>query len=364
MNTAPDSPTPTRVAVGMSGGLDSSVVASLLQDQGYEVIGLTLHMFKEGSRCCSIEDVQRARAVCDHLGIRHYTVNAVELFAETIIEPFVDEYARGRTPSPCVLCNQYIKFGTLQERARQLGCGFIATGHYVRKEKRVDGWHVYKGRDAKKDQSYFLHRLSQEQLEHSLFPLEGWSKDDVRAYAQEKKLPVSISSKTESQDLCFITEAGPAPFVEQRRPALKKAGRVMDTDGQVLGTHEGIHRFTVGQRKGLGIAAQAPLYVKELNAEDNIVFVGFRQQVQSDGCVVEDAHWIRGQTPDTSRPYNVRLRYRHAGVAARLTSVQGKDVTLIFDEPQFAVAPGQAAVFYDGDEVLGGGWISHPAPAE
>lgn len=349
---------PARVAVGMSGGLDSSVVASLLKDQGHEVIGLTLHMFKEGSRCCSIEDVRRARRVCEHIGIRHYTVNAVELFSETIIKPFVDEYARGRTPSPCVLCNQHIKFGTLQHRARTLGCTHIATGHYVRKEKLDDGWHLYKGRDAKKDQSYFLHRLSQDQLEHSLFPLEGWSKDEVRAYAEERKLPVSISSKSESQDLCFITKAGPAPFVEQYHPELKKAGSIMDAQGRVLGTHQGHHRFTVGQRKGLGVASTAPLYVKELNAEENIVFVGFREQVRSDGCLVDDVHWIAGRAPDADRDYSIRLRYRHGGVSSRFTEQDARTLGVRFSEPQFAVAPGQAAVLYDGDEVLGGGWIA------
>ncbi len=349
---------PGRVDVGMSGGLDSSVVASLLKEEGHEVIGLTLHMFKEGSRCCSLEDVQRARRVCEHLDIRHYTVNAVELFAETIIKPFVDEYARGRTPSPCVLCNQHIKFGTLLDRARTLGCTHIATGHYVRKVKRDDGWHMYKGRDAKKDQSYFLHRLSQDQMEHSLFPLEGSKKDEVRAYAEERELPVSISSQSESQDLCFITAAGPAPFVEQYHPALKKPGPIMDVEGHVLGTHQGHHRFTVGQRKGIGVASTAPLYVKALNADENIVFVGFREQIRSDGCRVDDVHWIAGRAPDPDRDYAIRLRYRHRGVSSRFTETDAHTLHVRFSEPQFAVAPGQAAVLYDGNEVLGGGWIA------
>ncbi len=349
--------TPKRVAVGMSGGLDSSVVASLLKDQGHEVIGLTLHLFKEGSRCCSLEDVQRAQRVCEHLGIRHYTLNAVDLFEETIIQPFVDEYTRGRTPSPCVLCNQYIKFGILHTRAEQLGCSHVATGHYVRIEKNDDGWHMYRGRDAKKDQSYFLHRLSQEQLERSLFPLEGWSKDRVRAYADERALPVSISSKAESQDLCFITEAGPAPFVEQYRPEVKRDGEIRNPDGKALGAHHGIHRYTVGQRKGLGVAAGAPLYVKEIDPVTNTVFVGFREQVRSESCRLDDVHWIAGRPPDPERTYAIRLRYRHDGVSSRFTAVNEHTLDVHFDEPQFAVAPGQAGVFYDGDEVLGGGWI-------
>ena len=342
----------SRVAVGMSGGLDSSVVAALLLEKGYEVIGLTLHLFKEGSRCCSLEDVQRAQRVCDQLGIRHYTLNAVDHFEETIIHPFVDEYARGRTPSPCVLCNQNIKFGILHTRAQQLGCSHVATGHYVRLEQQADGWHLFRGRDAKKDQSYFLHRLSQDQLARSLFPLEGWSKDEVRAYAEQHALPVSISSKAESQDLCFITEAGPAPFVEKYRPEIRQPGAIRDAGGQALGEHHGIHRYTVGQRKGIGIPSTAPLYVKEIDPVTNTVFVGFRQQIERASCFVDDVHWIAGHPPADELPLRVRLRYRHAGVPCRLQRDE-----VLFDEPQFAVAPGQAAVFYHQDEVLGGGWI-------
>ncbi len=347
-----------RVAVGMSGGLDSSVVAAMLKEQGMDVIGLTLHMFKEGSRCCSLEDVQRAQRVCDGLGIRHYTLNAVDLFEDTIIKPFVDEYARGRTPSPCVLCNQHIKFGILHTRAQQLGCSHVGTGHYVRIEQQPDGWHLFKGRDAKKDQSYFLHRLSQEQLARSVFPLEGWDKDRVRAYATENNLPVSVSQQSESQDLCFITEAGPAPFVEKYRPDVRRQGDIKRSDGEALGTHAGIHRYTVGQRKGLGIAAGEPLYVKEIDPVTNTVFVDVRSRVQCAGCRIEDVHWISGQAPDPDRDYTVRLRYRHAGVVSRFSAIDDATLELTFDEPQFAVAPGQAAVFYDEDEVLGGGWIA------
>lgn len=352
------STSPGRVAVGMSGGLDSSVVASILKEAGHEVIGLTLHMFKEGSRCCSLEDVQRAQRVCETIGIRHYTLNAVDYFEEAIIQPFVNEYASGRTPSPCVLCNQYIKFGILHTRAEQLGCTHVGTGHYVRLEEQADGWHLFRGRDAKKDQSYFLHRLSQEQLARSLFPLEGWSKDRVRAYAEEHDLPVSTSSKAESQDLCFITEAGPAPFVEKYRPELKRTGAIRNADsGEALGEHSGIHRYTVGQRKGLGIASNAPLYVKEIDPVTNTVFVDFRGRVQRDSCLVDDPHWIAGESPDPDRSYAVRLRYRHAGAVSRYREIELGQLELSFEEPQFAVAPGQAAVFYDGEEVLGGGWI-------
>lgn len=347
-----------RIAVGMSGGLDSSVVAALLCDQGFEVIGLTLHMFKEGSRCCSLEDVQRAQRVCDALGIRHYTLNAVDLFEDTIIKPFVDEYARGRTPSPCVLCNQYIKFGILHTRARQLGCTHVGTGHYVRLERQADGWHMFRARDAQKDQSYFLHRLSQEQLERSVFPLEGWDKSRVRAYAAERNLPVSVSQQSESQDLCFITAAGPAPFVEKYRPDVRRPGEIKRGDGVALGSHTGVHQFTVGQRKGLGIAAGTPLYVKEIDPVTNTVFVDVRERVQQLECRVDDVHWVAGTAPDPGRAYAVRLRYRHAGVPCRFEAEDSRTLRLTFEEPQFAVAPGQAAVLYDGDEVLGGGWIA------
>lgn len=351
------STSPQRIAIGMSGGLDSSVVAALMKERGFDVIGLTLHLYKEGSRCCSIDDVQRARAVCEGLGIRHYTVNAVDFFEEHIIAPFVEGYAQGKTPSPCVLCNQYIKFGVLQQRAWQLDCSHIATGHYVRREASEGRWRLFMGSDAKKDQSYFLHRLSQKQLDRSLFPLEGWTKDQVRAYAKKHELPVSTDSRSESQDLCFITAAGPAPFVEKRRPDLKRTGSVQDESGTALGTHEGVHRYTVGQRKGLGIASSAPLYVKEIDPVTQTVFVGFRHQVEQPECLVEDIHWIAGEAPDPELPVTVRLRYRHAGATGRWTARDDKTLRLVFDEPQFAVAPGQAAVFYHGDEVLGGGWI-------
>lgn len=347
-----------RIAVGMSGGLDSSVAAALLQDAGHEVIGLTLHLFKDGSRCCSLEDVQRAREVCHHLGIRHYTLNAVELFESTIIMPFVEEYAHGRTPSPCILCNQHIKFGILHTRARQLGCSHIGTGHYVRIRSHDGHWRLYRAKDANKDQSYFLHRLSQEQLARSLFPLADWDKGKARAYAQSRGIPVSVSGKPESQDLCFITEAGPAPFVEKYRPDLRSEGIVRNAAGEPLGTHRGIHHYTVGQRKGLGIAAGKPMYVKEIDPVTQTVFVGFRNEVRDHACRVENVHWIAGQPPARDLPLTIRLRYRHPGVSCRITPLDNNAVKVDFEEPQFAVAPGQAGVFYAGDEVLGGGWIS------
>lgn len=349
-----------RVAVGMSGGLDSSVVAALLAEQGHEVLGLTLHLFKEGSRCCSLEDIQRARRVCEKLGIQHASINLVDFFEETIIRPFVEAYASGCTPSPCVQCNQHVKFGALHVRALQLGCTHVATGHYVRLDRQDDGWHLFRARDAKKDQSYFLHRLSQEQLGRSLFPLAGWTKAEAAAYAESRGLPVSTSSKEESQDLCFLTDAGPVPFVEQRRPDLRAPGPIETTEGRRVGTHEGIHRFTIGQRKGIGVAAAERLYVKALDPASNRVIVGRRDEIFSAGCDVDAMHWIAGVPPAMPFACSVRVRYRHEAARAVATPAGAVRLRVEFEEPQFAVTPGQAAVLYRGEEVLGGGWIARP----
>lgn len=349
---------PRRVAVGMSGGLDSSVVAALCVDQGWEVLGLTLHMFKEGSRCCSIEDVNRARRVCEYLGIRHYVINAMEQFEELIIRRFVDEYASGRTPSPCILCNEHIKFGTLHQRALQFGCTHIATGHYARLEAREDGVHLLRALDRRKDQSYFLHRLTQEQLRRSLFPLEARTKTEAAAYARERGLPIEKSLTVESQDLCFVPDDGHPAFVEQRRPELRRLGEIRDLEGRVLGKHGGYHRYTVGQRRGLGVAATTPLYVHHLEPGANRVVLAEREEVMSTTCCVEDVHWIVGPPSDRAFASTARVRYRHEAAACEVVLREDRRLRLTFKEPQFAVTPGQAAVLYDGDEVLGGGWIA------
>ncbi|MBU0676846.1 MAG: tRNA 2-thiouridine(34) synthase MnmA [Verrucomicrobia bacterium] len=343
-----------RIAVGMSGGLDSSAVASLLAEQGREVVGLTLHMWKEGSRCCSIEDVERAKYVCEALGIRHFVINAEELFDKTIVEPFIEQYVEGLTPSPCIKCNQYIKFGPLLERAMDLGCTRLATGHYVRTEQKEDGWHLYQAKDKSKDQSYFLHRLSQEQLSKSVFPLGTWTKDEIKAYAVEKALPVSFRS--ESQDLCFITGAGHAEFLERMRPGLSQEGPIVDEQGNELGKHTGYYRYTIGQRKGLGVASSEPLYVKNTDADTNTVTLGARATVMDQQMKVHKVLWMHGPSHSTF-DCRVRIRYRHEGAQATVNVTGDNAVEVIFKEPQFAITPGQAAVFYDGEEVLGGGWI-------
>ncbi len=345
-----------RVAIGMSGGLDSSAAAALLVEQGHEVIGLTAHMWREGSRCCSLEDVSRAMKVAEFLNIKHYTIDSVEFFGTQIVHPFVDEYVRGRTPSPCVRCNQVIKFGVLLRDALGFGCTHVATGHYARIESRDGILHLLRGRDANKDQSYFLHRLDQAQLAHVLFPLGDMTKPEVAEYAKRKNLPVKFDS--ESQDLCFIGDDGYVPFLEKRRPDLKKPGPIVDSAGRELGRHDGYHHYTVGQREGIGVASEHRLYVKEVHPDTNTVVVGTREEVLSEHCFVDDVQWIAGRPPADGSAFLVKLRYRHKGAPAKVRQLEPGRIEVIFEEEQFAVTPGQAAVVYDGDEVLGGGWIS------
>jgi len=344
------------IAIGLSGGIDSAVAAALLVDQGWEVLGFTLHMFKDGSRCCSLEDVERARRVCDHLGLRHFVMNVVDQFEETVVRPFADAYAAGRTPNPCIFCNRHFKFGALLQRARELGCSHLATGHYVRNEQRADGFHLRQGLDPRKDQSYFLHRLTQDQLAHCVFPLGGLTKDEVRRIATEKNIPTG--GMRETADLCFITSKGPAPLIEKYHPDVRREGAIVDTQGREVGRHQGLHHFTIGQRGGIRVAAAHRLYVRELRADTNTVVVGERNEVMASGCTLADLFW---QCPAAIHPENltVRLRYQHPGVAARLEVDDSGGGRLTFAQPQFAVTPGQAAVLYEGDEVLGGGWIEH-----
>lgn len=354
--------TKARVAVGMSGGTDSSAVAAMLVDQGYEVIGLTAHMWKEGSRCCSLEDVERARKVCDFLDIRHYVVNAQEVFAMKIVDPFVDGYAAGETPSPCIQCNAFIKFGFLLTRAEQLGCQAVATGHYARVEKDVAGFYrLFCAKDPEKDQSYFLHRLSQYQLEHLMFPLADLPKPEVRAYSKERGLP--IVSRGDSQDLCFIEEGRLAHFVEQRNDSVAVDGEIVDHTGRVVGRHQGLHHFTVGQRGGLGVALGERMYVKRLDKATNRVEIAPRPGVLSEMCLVRDLHWIHSKS-DASIRCLVRPRYGSRGAWALITPLDGGFAEVQFEEPQFALAPGQAAVFYADSEVLGGGWIDKVPASE
>jgi tRNA-specific 2-thiouridylase len=354
---------PVRIGVGMSGGLDSSVVAALLRERGYDVMGLTLHLFKEGSRCCSIDDIDRARRICDRLDIPHATIQLVDYFRDTIIRPFIDEYLRGRTPSPCVLCNQHVKFGALQTRALQLGCTHVATGHYVRMTCENGRYRLHRASDGIKDQSYFLHRLSQEQLARSIFPLDTWTKGEVASYAESRRLPVRTSSKAESQDLCFVPDDGHAAFIEQHVPGVRRTGDIVDLQGTVVGTHVGAYRYTVGQRKGLGVAARSRLYVRQVDPDDNRVEVAPREDLYDRAFTVKDMHWIAGEAPATSFHSQVRVRYRTGAAPCRVDVDSPQALRITLAQPQFAITPGQAAVLYHEDEVLGGGWIGAVGPA-
>ncbi len=335
------------IAVGMSGGVDSSVAAALLVEEGHEVTGFTARMWEGDSG----EAIRRAQKVAAQLGIRHHVLDATEHFQRMVLDPFLSEYFSGRTPSPCILCNQHVKFGHLFLQARKLGCTHVATGHYGRISQRDGFWRLHRAADPKKDQSYFLHRLSQEQLEHAVFPLSAWIKERVREFAAQKALP--ILARGESQDLCFLPDGDYPGFVERHFPELKRAGNIVDEQGRVLGRHEGYHRFTIGQREGLGVAAATRLYVKEVRPERNEVVLGPRENVMSAGCLLEDVHWI-AEAPDRLA-CRVQLRYRHAGVDSVVEKLENGGARVIFGEEQFAVTPGQSAVFYDGDEVLGGG---------
>ncbi len=343
-----------KIAVGMSGGVDSTVAAMLLREEGFEVLGMTLRLRDDSSRRVGLADAERAALMAEQLGIPHEVVDARAVFEETIVEPFADEYARGRTPSPCIRCNPLIKFGLLLEEAKRRGCDAVATGHYVRLEVVSGVWRLRRGVDPRKDQSYFLHRLTQDKLARALFPLGGLHKDEVRRYAAGKGLQ-SVPSG-ESQDLCFVESGHYAAFVERVHPEIVAPGRIVDESGRVLGEHPGFYHYTVGQRKGLGLAAEEPYYVKTVRPETNEVVVGFRQEIESSVCRLIETSWIRG-APKAGR-FQVQIRYRHKPVWARVEAVAGDRAVIHFEEPQFAIAPGQAGVVYEADEVLGGGWIA------
>lgn len=344
------------VAIAMSGGIDSSAAAALLLDEGYEVLGVTGEMWSSVSRCCSHEDILQAKKVASFLGIEHHVIDLHEQFGKQIVDYFADEYAAGRTPSPCGLCNPLIKFGLLMEKAHELGVDLHATGHYVRLGRDNSGrCRLFSGCDKSKDQSYFLFGLSQEQLASCLFPVGGMTKQEVRDYIELRGIPVA--NRGESQELCFVTEGEHYRLTEIMRPEVKKRGDIVDTAGNKVGEHEGIHRFTVGQRKGLGIALGEPVYVVRLEPGTNTVVIGARGEMNSLSATVERINWISGTQPEGPFRATTLIRYNHAGAASTVTPEENGSASVIFDEPQFAVAPGQIAAFYIDDELLGGGWI-------
>ena len=345
----------------MSGGVDSSVAAALLARDGHEVIGLSMQLYdqQEGQvrfgTCCTIDDLHDARRVAARIGIPHYIVNFERQFGEQVIANFVREYASGRTPIPCVHCNGDLKFATLAARARGLGADFVATGHYARVERDGAGNHLLKrGLDPAKDQSYFLFTLTQAQLAHAMFPVGALDKTAVRAHARE--LGLAVSEKPDSHEICFVADGDHAAFLE-RHGVVRGEGAIRSVEGTVVGRHDGIHRFTVGQRKGLGLSSPVPLYVVNIDAESRSVTVGPRDALERTTLEASGVNWIAGQAPDEGARVTAQIRYRHREAAASLTPIGADRVRVLFDEPQTAVAPGQAVVFYEGDVVVGGGWI-------
>ncbi|RIL07123.1 MAG: tRNA 2-thiouridine(34) synthase MnmA [Proteobacteria bacterium] len=342
----------------MSGGVDSSVAAALLVEAGCEVIGVTLRLAGDASRCCSLDDAEDARRVAERLGIRFYVADYAAAFRREVMEPWADAYLAGRTPIPCVACNQRFKFRHLLERARALGAGVVATGHYARVERDATSGalRLRRGADAAKDQSYFLFDLGPEQLARIRFPVGALRKDEVRARA--RALGLATAEKPESQEICFVPGGDHAAVVEALRPgAAPGAGDVVDESGRVVGRHGGIHRLTVGQRRGLGIALGERVFVKSIDAAANRVTVAPAASLGARGARLSAVSWVAGRPPDGALRARVRVRHRHAGAEATVEPAAGGGARIAFDEAVTAVTPGQAAVFYDGDDVLGGGWI-------
>uniref|UniRef100_A0A831UBN3 tRNA-specific 2-thiouridylase MnmA n=1 Tax=Geobacter metallireducens TaxID=28232 RepID=A0A831UBN3_GEOME len=354
-----------RIVVAMSGGVDSSVTAALLKEEGHEVIGISMQVWdyskftarggEKFDTCCSLDDIHDARRVAEQIGIPFYVVNFEEEFQRLVIDDFVDEYFRGRTPNPCVRCNQRVKFQLLLQKARELGADFLATGHYARIERGGDGlFHLLRGDDPGKDQSYFLFTLTQEQLARVIFPLGGMTKPEVRQ--QAARFGLRVAEKGESQEICFVPDNDYVRFLEEERGKGRLAGEIVDRAGNVLGRHGGTYRYTVGQRRGLGIAHPHPLYVVGVDAERRQVIVGPKEELSALGLAAADVTWVIPPAAETVEAA-CKIRYRHHPVPCTVTVLPGSRAEVRFREPERSVTPGQAVVFYHGDEVLGGGWI-------
>lgn len=343
-----------KVAVAMSGGVDSSAAAALLKQEGHEVFGVTMKLINGGNNQKAVEDAQRVATILD---IPHYVIDLRDIFKRVIITDFCREYSLGNTPNPCILCNRYIKFGVLWERVKELGADFLATGHYARIERdtTTGKYLLKKGKDQNKDQSYFLYRLKQEQLSHTLFPIGNLTKATVKKIAGELKLPVA--ARPESQEICFIPGNDYIGFLRNHASSLPPPGPIFDRKGNVLGQHESIAFYTIGQRKGLGITTARPLYVTAIEPERNAVIVGTKKQTCTDELAADNLNWIAISRLDNPTTFKASIRYRHAEAEAVISPRDEETYYVKFAEPQMAITPGQSVVFYDSDTVIGGGTI-------
>ena len=353
-----------KALIAMSGGVDSSIAAKLIKDRSFDCIGCTMKLYHNedagiprSHTCCSLDDVQDAESVAYKLGIPYYVFNFSYDFKRKVIDKFVDSYMRGITPNPCIDCNRYMKFEKLFQRAQLLNCDYVVTGHYARIEKdRETGLFLLKkALDETKDQSYVLYNMNQEQLSHALFPLGGLRKSETRRIAEESGFV--NAGKPDSQDICFVPDGDYASVIELHAGQTPASGDFIDKCGNVLGRHKGIIHYTIGQRKGLGLAFGEPMYVCRISAEDNTITLGKEKDLYSRVLTAGDFNWISGESPDGEIRCKVKTRYRHPEQWASVTALDGETVRIVFDEPQRALTPGQAAVLYDGEIVLGGGTI-------
>jgi tRNA-specific 2-thiouridylase len=360
----------------MSGGVDSSTVAALLVENGFDVVGCSMQLWDQSrndsepgqGRCCSLDDVYDARRVAEQLGIRFYVLNLQDAFQKSVVEPFVRDYIHGRTPSPCVRCNTFLKFNRLIQFAHSIGAEKVATGHYARITHSGEEFELRKGSDAAKDQSYFLFELTQRQLAKIVFPLGNKNKAETRRIAETRN--IATARKPDSQEICFVPDGDYAGFIErhaaelldceewERAAAVLSPGRIQSTSGRALGEHRGSARYTVGQRKGLGLSSSSPLYVVSTDAQSNTVVVGTGEQLLCSSFTVQESHWISGRIPGEAVRCRVKIRSRHEEAEAVVSRLPNRRCRVEFGQPQRSVTPGQAAVFYDGDKVLGGGWIA------
>lgn len=362
-------PADTKVVVAMSGGVDSSVTAALLHELGYQVIGITLQLYDFGAAiqkkgaCCAGQDIYDARKVSRGLGIPHYVLDYESRFRDEVMEDFADAYIRGETPIPCVKCNQTVKFRDLVKAAKDLGADCLATGHYIRRVAGEKGPELHAAVDKTRDQSYFLFATTDEQLNFLRFPLGDMPKTEVRELA--KRYGLIVAAKPDSQDICFVPEGNYASMIERLRPGAAKPGDIVHLDGRKVGQHQGIIHYTIGQRRGLGIGGtEEPLYVVKLNAPKNQVLVGPKEALLTAGMEIKELNWLTGDIPKGGLAIGLKFRSTQPPVKAKIFKGQGNTARIMFETPDLGVSPGQAAVCYDGTQLLGGGWITRALPAD